>query len=127
MKPDNDTDEAKRRWFSYSRVIIAPALIIVLYVLSTGPAVWLARRGYVSGPIWPERSVMRLEEYNFASSSSGVAVSVVTTFPYHTNPGAFDDITSSTGTIYKPLRWPYLSAPEFLQRAFDTYLDWWRS
>lgn len=104
-------------------MIIAPSLIIVLYVLSTGPAVWLARHRYVSGPAWPNPSIVRYENPLSASRSRDVPLfSFVPMF----DPGEFDYAMCPTGTIYKPLRRPYLSAPALLQRAFDTYVDWWR-
>lgn len=102
--------------------MIVLVVLMVLYPLSLGPVVWLERRGYVSGPVWAKAHSLELEMLSLIGPGRRGGSRVVT---YNFLPGEFEDVRSLAGAIYKPLRRPYLSSPEFLQAAFDKYLDWW--
>jgi hypothetical protein len=107
MKPDS-TNEPNRRSHPLRNGGIAVLALMLLYVLSVGPAVWLTSRGFVSGQAW---KVVELRLVSFASLSAPkyppkrVAVTV--------------------WAIYKPLCWAYNSSPDLFQAAFDKYLEWW--
>jgi len=111
MKPGTDNDsESKQQSHPLRNAVIAVVVLMVLYVLSIGPAEWLTSRGFVSGRAWGVAE-LRLASHSSAFLPDYPPMRVVII------PG---------WAIYKPLCQAYISSPGNVQAAFDKYLDWWR-